>query len=200
MTSIQAELWVDRAGAAVVFYQAAFGARVLHCVGAGDDIVAQLSVGDAAFWVTAASSSMKPSSLRRSTEPQAGRCSSSTIPSRWWPRRWRLGPPKRQPLAASTAGVLGGSSIDSGTSGKSASLSARGRRLSDPPVGWLPSLVRREHPDPPAPSPTPSGQRCLAYRRPSAPALRLRATVGFAASERKPMNLTVARSHECVQC
>jgi PhnB protein len=59
MTSIQPELWVERAAAAVAFYQAAFGATVMHCVGAGDDIVAQLSVGDAAFWVTAASVSMK---------------------------------------------------------------------------------------------------------------------------------------------
>ena len=30
----------------------------MHRVGDGDDIVAQLSVGDAAFWVTAASSAM----------------------------------------------------------------------------------------------------------------------------------------------
>jgi PhnB protein len=59
MTSIQPELWVDRAGAAVAFYQDAFGARVMHRVGDGDDIVAQLSVGDARFWVTAASSAMK---------------------------------------------------------------------------------------------------------------------------------------------
>ncbi len=59
MTTIQPELWVDRAGAAVAFYQAAFGASVLHLVGDGDDIVAQLSVGNAAFWVTAASPSMK---------------------------------------------------------------------------------------------------------------------------------------------
>ena len=59
MTSIQPELWVDRVGAAVAFYQEAFGARVIHRVGDGDDIVAQLSVGDAAFWVTAASSNMK---------------------------------------------------------------------------------------------------------------------------------------------
>ena len=59
MTSIQPELWVDRAGAAIAFYQEAFSARVLHRVGDGDDIVAQLSVGDAAFWVTAASSAIK---------------------------------------------------------------------------------------------------------------------------------------------
>jgi PhnB protein len=59
VASIQPELWVDRAGAAVAFYEAAFGARVLHRVGEGDDIVAQLAVGDATFWVAAASPSMK---------------------------------------------------------------------------------------------------------------------------------------------
>jgi PhnB protein len=54
MTSIQPELWADRAGQAVAFYTEAFGARVLHQVGEGDDIVAQLAVGEAAFWVAAA--------------------------------------------------------------------------------------------------------------------------------------------------
>jgi PhnB protein len=54
MTGIQPELWVDRAAAAVDFYRAAFGATVLHRVGEGDDIVAQLAVGEAAFWVAAA--------------------------------------------------------------------------------------------------------------------------------------------------
>jgi PhnB protein len=52
MTGIQPELWVDRAAAAVTFYEAAFGARVLHRVGEGDEIVAQLAIGDAAFWVS----------------------------------------------------------------------------------------------------------------------------------------------------
>ena len=52
VTDIQPELWIERADAAVEFYQAAFGARVLHRVGEGDDIVAQLAVGDAAFWVS----------------------------------------------------------------------------------------------------------------------------------------------------
>ena len=52
MTGIQPELWVDRAAAAVTFYAAAFGARVLHRVGEGDEIVAQLAIGDAAFWVS----------------------------------------------------------------------------------------------------------------------------------------------------
>ncbi len=59
VTGIQPELWVDRPSAAVEFYRAAFGAAVLHHVGQGDDIVVQLAVGDAAFWVTAASPDRK---------------------------------------------------------------------------------------------------------------------------------------------
>jgi PhnB protein len=58
MTSIQPELWVEHAGQAVAFYAEAFGARVLHHVGDGDDIVAQLAVGEAAFWVAAAAPDM----------------------------------------------------------------------------------------------------------------------------------------------
>jgi PhnB protein len=57
--SIQPELWVDRPRAAISFYEAAFGAVVLHEVGDGDDIVAQLGVGDAAFWVASSSASMR---------------------------------------------------------------------------------------------------------------------------------------------
>lgn len=64
MTSIQPELWVDRADAAVRFYEAAFGATVLHQVGEGDQIVAQLAVGDAAFWVATADPSMRRLSPR----------------------------------------------------------------------------------------------------------------------------------------
>src|SRR3954447_19639313 len=51
MTSIQPELWVARPATAVAFYQAAFGATVLHQVGDGEDVVAQLAVGDAVCWV-----------------------------------------------------------------------------------------------------------------------------------------------------
>ena len=59
MTSIQPELWVDRPSDAVEFYEAAFGATVLHRVGDGDDIVVQLGVGAAAFWVAGTSAPMK---------------------------------------------------------------------------------------------------------------------------------------------
>jgi hypothetical protein len=55
----QPELWVENAREALAFYAAAFGATVLHLVGEGDDIVVQLGVGDAAFWVAPASSTMK---------------------------------------------------------------------------------------------------------------------------------------------
>jgi PhnB protein len=48
----------------MAFYEAAFGATVVHCVGDGDDIVAQLGVGEAAFWVAPASSTMKRLSPR----------------------------------------------------------------------------------------------------------------------------------------
>ena len=54
MTSIQPELWVDRAASAVAFYVEAFGASVLHQVGDGEDVVAQLAIGTAVFWVASA--------------------------------------------------------------------------------------------------------------------------------------------------
>lgn len=59
MTSIEPQLWIDRAGAAIEFYARAFGATVLHQVGEGDDIVAQLSVEGAAFWVARADATTK---------------------------------------------------------------------------------------------------------------------------------------------
>lgn len=49
---------MDGADQAIAFYEAAFGATVLHRVGDGDDTVAQLAVGEAAFWVAAASPAM----------------------------------------------------------------------------------------------------------------------------------------------
>ena len=54
MTRIEPELWVEGAIGAIGFYEAAFDARVVHRAGHGEDIVAQLAVGDARFWVTAA--------------------------------------------------------------------------------------------------------------------------------------------------
>jgi uncharacterized glyoxalase superfamily protein PhnB len=60
MTSIQPELWVENVRDALAFYAAAFGATILHLVGEGDEIVVQLGVGDAAFWIAPASATMKP--------------------------------------------------------------------------------------------------------------------------------------------
>lgn len=74
MTSIQPELWVDRGAAAVAFYQAAFGAVVTHLVGDGGDIVAQLTVGDAAFWVASTGAG-----ARRFTPHAIGGATSRTL-------------------------------------------------------------------------------------------------------------------------
>jgi PhnB protein len=64
MTSIQPELWVENPSEALTFYEAAFGATILHRVGERDDIVAQLGIGSVAFWVAAASATMKRLSPR----------------------------------------------------------------------------------------------------------------------------------------
>jgi PhnB protein len=55
VTTLQPELWITEARKAVAFYEAAFGATTLHLVGEGDEIVAQLAVGEAVFWVATAS-------------------------------------------------------------------------------------------------------------------------------------------------
>jgi uncharacterized glyoxalase superfamily protein PhnB len=81
MTSIQPQLWVARPGQALAFYQEAFGARILHRVGEADDIVAQLVVGEASFWVGAASSGMGRFSPMRSVVLRAERCSWLRIPT-----------------------------------------------------------------------------------------------------------------------
>lgn len=64
MTSIEPELWVDSPTAAITFYETAFGATVLHRVGDGDDVVAQLGLGGSAFWVAPTSEGMRRLSPR----------------------------------------------------------------------------------------------------------------------------------------
>ena len=64
MSSVQPELWVESPREAPAFYEAAFGATVLYYVGVGDDIVAQLGIGEAAFWVAPTSVTMKRLSPR----------------------------------------------------------------------------------------------------------------------------------------
>jgi len=58
MTGIEPELWIEHAAEAVTFYERAFGAATLHRVGDGDDIVVQLAIGEARFWVAAAAPGM----------------------------------------------------------------------------------------------------------------------------------------------
>ena len=56
MTGVEPELWVGDPAAAIDFYVRAFGATVNHRVGFGNDIVAQLCIGDARIWVSNAGS------------------------------------------------------------------------------------------------------------------------------------------------
>jgi PhnB protein len=106
MTGIQPELWVDRAGQAITFYAEAFGARVLHRVGEGDDIVAQLAVGEAAFWVAAAAPD-----VRRFSPPSIGGATSRTL------------------LVADDPDALQRRAIDAGATEKSAVCDEHGWRL-----------------------------------------------------------------------
>lgn len=64
MTSIEPQFWVESPRQALAFYEAAFGAKVIHQVGDGDDIVAQLAVDGAVFWVAPTSEAMKRLSPR----------------------------------------------------------------------------------------------------------------------------------------
>jgi PhnB protein len=107
MASIQTELWVEGASAAVDFYQAAFDAVVIHRVGHGDDIVAQLAVGTAQFWVSEASVSMQrfsPRAIGGTTSrtllvvvdpdavlDQAGRAGATEIAAVGDEHGWRMG-------------------------------------------------------------------------------------------------------------
>src|SRR5919198_4239562 len=129
MTSIQPELWVDSPSEALTFYEAAFSATILHRVGDGDDIVAQLGVGEAAFWVAPPSARMKRLSLARSMARRGGHYWWSKIPTSSSAKRW---PPARRrspPRKTSTAGGSAGSSTRSGTNGRSARPLDPGRRL-----------------------------------------------------------------------
>jgi hypothetical protein len=125
---IQSELWIGRAAAAVAFYQAAFGARVLHRVGEGDEIVAQPAIGDTAFWVSSGGADgprFSPEAIGGATgrtlllvdEPDATLAWSRPVPLRRprWP--------------TSMAGAWAGSSTRSAMGGKSAGRWACGRQF-----------------------------------------------------------------------
>src|SRR5215470_9216766 len=128
MVSIQPELWIDQAAAAVAFYESAFGARVLHQVGEGDEIVAQLAIGDAAFWVSSGGADGPRFSPGRSAARLAGPCWWLMIQTLCSRRRSRPAPLRLPRWPTSTAGVWAGSSIRSVMSGKSASRWASGRQ------------------------------------------------------------------------
>ena len=136
MTSIQPELWVEHPREALAFYEAAFGAAVVHCVGEDDDIVAQLQVDAAAFWVAPAASEMKRLSPRTIGGRRAGPCS-------WWKTRMPSSGEQRPQAQArfprsptSTDGGWAGSSTPSGTSGRSAHHSVPGHHQAKGSLVW----------------------------------------------------------------
>jgi PhnB protein len=106
-TSIHPELWVENAREALTFYAAAFGATVLHLVGDRDDIVAQLGVGDAAFWVAPASSTMKRLSPRAINRATSERCSWSTTPTQSRSGPIRAGAKETSPVGDERSWRLG---------------------------------------------------------------------------------------------
>lgn len=73
-SELQPELWFDEPRLALEFYGAAFGATVLHLVGEGDHIVAQLAVDGAVFWVGSVSAE-----LHRLSPQTAGGSTSRTL-------------------------------------------------------------------------------------------------------------------------
>jgi PhnB protein len=122
--SVLPQLSVRRGRAAVEFYKAAFGAVEVYRVAGTDahpDVVAQLSVGNASFWVSDESpphGNFSPESLGGGTvrmllivdDPEAvvarAVAAGATRSTRW---------------ARSTAGVWGGSRTPSGITGRSES-------------------------------------------------------------------------------
>ena len=55
----QPELWVSDAPGAIAFYERALGAIVEHHVGGGGEVVAQLRIAGARFWVSTASEDLR---------------------------------------------------------------------------------------------------------------------------------------------
>lgn len=146
MSRIQPELWVDRPREAVAFYEAAFGAVVLHRVGDGEEIVAQLAVDEAVFWVGSSSASMGRFS------PQAiGGATSRTLlvvddPDGALGRLLPPARPRSLPWPTTTVGAWDESLTLTVTSGRSGDPSVAGlradARLGDTAVRHVPSISR----------------------------------------------------------
>lgn len=120
--SIPPQLSVRNGRAAIDFYRAAFGAVEDYRVGgtdADESVVAQLSVGDASFWVSdeaPSHGSFSPQTLGGATARMLLTSKTRTVRST---RRWRPARGRCSRSARSTAGAWGGSRIPSATPGRS---------------------------------------------------------------------------------
>ncbi len=107
VTAIQPQLWVNAGSSAVSFYANAFGARTVHIVGAGEDIVAQLAIGDAVFWIATAGPSQERLVPTRWVARPDGCSWSSTILQRCKQVRSPPAQSRSPPSPKSTAGLWG---------------------------------------------------------------------------------------------
>jgi PhnB protein len=128
--SVSPELSVRRGREAVEFYKAAFGAREIYRVGGTDahqEVVAQLSLGNASFWV----SDESPTNRHFSPETLGG----STVrlllvveaPRAVVERAVALGATEVAPVEEAHGWLLGGSKTPSDITGRSGSRWPIGR-------------------------------------------------------------------------
>ncbi len=122
-TRILPQLSVRRGRAALEFYKAAFGAVEDYRVGGtseGEDVVAQLSVGNATFWI----SDESPPHGNFSPESLGGATVRMLLivedPESVINRAIAAGATEIYPVAESTVGAWGGSRTRSATTGRSA--------------------------------------------------------------------------------
>ena len=119
MTTIQPELWVDAGASAVSFYENAFGARRLHMMGDGEDVVAQLAIGEAVFWVATAGASSERL-VPRNVGGSTGRILLVVDdPAAVQGRAVAAGATESRPSIRSTGGSLAGLSIHAVMNGRS---------------------------------------------------------------------------------
>ena len=146
MTTIQPELWVDAGASAVSFYENAFGARRLHMTGDGEDVVAQLAIGEAVFWVATAGASSERL-VPRDVGGSTGRILLVVDdPTAVQTRAVAAARPRSHPSIRSTGGSLAGLSIHTVMNGRSGNHLSNGlprtqgdasvRRTHVPPSGW----------------------------------------------------------------
>jgi hypothetical protein len=103
-------------------------AHAMHLVGEGDEIVAHLGVGDAAFWIAPAASTTKRLDPRAIDGATSRKCLVVDDPDTVTPQAVRAGAKETSLLGGEHGWRSAGSSTHSVRSGRSASQSAPGHQ------------------------------------------------------------------------